>query len=1648
MAFPDLLPPADLLQRVGGVEQGLRQRRRLSLIGLVALAVQGTLLVASSQWWNALTSANWAELRRQWPTLLLLLVAVLTLLLVVAMRFWLKESREPFRYTYSVGGFEPVLDDSKDRRLSWLRYDLTERLSLRITRLSLRQDAVTLRAEGEADTAEPASAKKDESTLDSHIHISGYYLIRQMPDDPRWVVEVTPWVRIGSTNSPAMLAIPVKHYLDENTPARSVDGQVPSLLAEDYEQILEWTYFSVATQIYKRIREDVQRKIELLPSNRFRAAAYLYEADDYARSNTLDAYADAAQLYDRALQLYDPSMRPLSPFVVRRIGQRVIRVAAWLRRRIRRWSSYLWPRLGKLEVMQARAQIGYVNMLVNRRSLALMSGRRLTPIFEARPVAVLAVRRLTSLPEEVPGRTAALFDARVALARVWRELGSNSRARRQLRAARMLDPARSEQDAGYVLALGEIEARLRSGLMHCRRAVELDNQSELARFDLAMQAEMIWRQERLEPALSRAIFQEYRLLLRLNPGNIAAWSNVGYMHWLLAQGDDAEKSRQQSEDAFKRGRDYKEIKGETFVGELDYGLARIAAEAGKFNEAYYYFTSAFSAYCAPGTSTDSPSNYYFAYIENAIWQRMKDYVDDVRALHRDPSKLKDQVPASPRVRNAVLAFVVNDFGEACHNLYLRYGDEKLRDQVRSLYQEASVLSPDYAMPHYNLYLLEEQNRYQPSPQGEEEQIGQYMQEALARRPSQDDKEGYIERAIQLQPEWQDANLAVLSKHATIARRKAEAARRLEKERPRRPRAARRRSTEPTKVSGVDFGGHHDEELWAATSITAPDTATDHDYDTAIRYLRTDSRQHQDRATRILADLLPHAWLWRGDGNLERQQFNFGVLKRRRLARELRWEREFEDLHATALYTWGETLLSPNGGRLAGRILGWRSDGRARPPEARRVFSNIERHFTPELFTMLLHLRDHADESTTVQSYSRLIRQTIYRWLAEDPVSFAVLAWVDDGFVQSVGRNRRPVYRRTFGLGQRSQILCSTAATPGLTASLYQWLGDRLLDLKSDVDRLQPIIERLEKGERELLNVPPDQLFEAVGLIERDQVLDDLERCLAHRRGAPLRRLGAALESRRNPTLRRLAAALINRQDVQLGKLAEALIVEFRQVDGGNLATAADGAYQEALAQTTDAQQLYRLGESLARLGNWRSSFTGYRRARKELQRATGHEPPLHPDLVWHGIARALWALERRSLALQAFDQIVEAPGVLGTDWRSRFIDVVCGQQHIGTRELDVLLREWLERDQSGVTGRGEAARRDAGHALLTLARARQYPRESRLMPDEGPSDAIALLPVLTPIGLLADERLFPQGAKTLQARRMLDRGIPELRESIKSQTGVRVPGVRITGSSALTGGEYWVALHEIPLARGAVGGDGDFDRAMLEGLDRTVRRHLDTFLGFHEASEMLHQWQREAWPDTGREELRKRALPDARSMVCFVAVLQRLLREQVPVGDLGPLIDLLAKIDWDWPGPDIEEVAAKVVEQVRLDLRATLPGNRPGTRLIRLSAGVEEDVRRWVREQDGKRFLAIPRGDTNTLASVVQALVEHVPSGADADVALIVRDAELRRFVRRLVAWDLPFLAVLAERELVNPDADIAPATPEGAKPNLDSLLILVGELP
>jgi hypothetical protein len=1028
MKLPDLLPPPDLLQRIDGVEDGLRKRRRLGLAGVLGV------LLSALAWFTNLRNAKQIDLSNlasDWPLLLGLVVFVASLLLAAWARFWLQESRRPFSYSYYVEHFEPVEGTVTDPRLAFLAADLSERLSERIMRLS-RFD-------------ERAADPKVVAERTSHLHVTGYYLIR-LDTDRRWVVEITPWVRLGPIGERETLALPVKVPIGgaaEAVPGgpsrwgRGADlaapthaAEPPTLTVELYDTILERVYFSIATQVYKQIRHDVQRKIDLLPTRYFRAVAYHNEATDYARSNTLDAYEVARDLYDAAITMYDPRWAPESPGRLRRLLVRLRMVVFRLGRGARAVAAILVPRVRRLDVMIARAKIGYADMILYRHILAGMSGQTLSSIFEARPVAQNAVEDLKALKRpDIPDRQEALFDAYVTLASVYFYLGSigvdwrsepvgggihadsNDRtgahgppppgpdepsAFHYLREARRLDPGRTERHAHYQFVLGKLQPRIPWELRFLRRAFELDQKFEAAQFELALRSEMLWRmRSTLEEHVADLVVAEYRHVLRVNPGNISALGRLGDIYWLLTP--SARTSREQAErrqlakDAFNRGRDNKLIRQETFVAELDYGLARIAAEAGDFAKAYEHYVSAASAHVAFGVAHArggyTAQFHFFDRINDTILNRYEQYLETVEQRAKEAADRGEP----PRMRHVALGFAHNDYGEACLKHWLRFGRDDMRDEAAKQFQKADKLvDGESVFPAYNAYLLE--------------LYGTEFEAAVR----------WIDKVNRLEPEWPDGRIARRTLYSDWARnaqfvlktldqdieqlerRAAE----LEERRRYWGRTSSARAT-PVRVGTVDDpvtdgnGQEDGQERLSSPGISDKAYTTLLDEILTVQASLDELKQrrkkqreyHQkaaNEARRNPDQEVPHAWLdrlW-----TEQDPARLHDLDRESERARWRWERELNDVHVRALINWASTQwILPQDG-LDGPV---GSDPRVDADKrrfSRTLLERLQDHFWPDDRDLLAGLRRVMDahEAERARECNERLWRVFRREFEEDP----------------------------------------------------------------------------------------------------------------------------------------------------------------------------------------------------------------------------------------------------------------------------------------------------------------------------------------------------------------------------------------------------------------------------------------------------------------------------------------------------------------------------------------------------------------------------------------------------------------------------------------------------------------------------------------
>lgn len=1001
MKLSELVPSADLLEKLEGLEHGLQRRRRLGRLGklgtvfavLTWLSSVLPQLPSSLKDWLSRLPAPWGAIVTAGLVLALLLAFI-----AILFSFWLKESRRPIRYTCSLGHFSVVSsEDNKpsspvEEKMNWLRHDLAQRLNQRVGRLMF---LFSPDAEPPAQPAGKEAANGQRRLTDQHIHIEGVYRLQERsPGNPAYAktrpereIVVMPRVRIGHAGSPERLAKPVYYRLRADQ----------RLFVKDYEDLVEQVYFNIVTEVYQQIRHDVERKIALLPTRRHKAVAYYYEAEDYARSNTLCSYEEAGQLYREASRYFEPFNPLVNPFPKSRLLRmwRTLDTAVdALTGKLYHLMFYVRPTMARHEILAAKAKLGYANMLLFRSWLSELLGQRRVPIFEARRFAELALVSVTRVPEDAPGRKACLFDSHVTNALSWSLFNDYAQSRHHLHTAKSYDPPRATTSALYLLVESLAPSEPQQKYEVLVRAVEQDPSFEIARFSKAYQGEMRWRRGSTPTSAridAEGVIKGYRDVLKLNPSNIAAAGNAAFVLWALLEKEESDKAKdiEEAKDLLDRALRYNELAPETVVVEHHYDLARIHAEEGQFKKAYEHLIKAEDGRRAHrSTHSVDPVSYFFNFVGDDLRRRYETYCG--RVIEHASRQKSDEENAS--VRNAVCAFVLDEYGQACWSHYLRLSrDEQFAKAAKNAFKESIAKDKTYVMSHYHLAKV---------------------------CTTAQERTDLLEKVTSLDPSWQDvlleratheaAGCSGMWKTASACDEEARSLIKLEKERNTLESLRKKRMKKEREIQERDIGigrscvvapASDDKQLSdirresTATekrieklSATLPGLARDakdlsllemaENAKRKAEDLRTQVRSRIDEVQKKARLLLPHVWLWSSAGHAE-SDFNEKCLTKTRFREEAKWEREFDIIQARALYQWTKTLLWPSG---AVSELG------------RSLLHHIKQVFFPADIMVVLECHEIATDKKDLELQAWHI---VNGWLLEDPCERVALDWLED-----------------------------------------------------------------------------------------------------------------------------------------------------------------------------------------------------------------------------------------------------------------------------------------------------------------------------------------------------------------------------------------------------------------------------------------------------------------------------------------------------------------------------------------------------------------------------------------------------------------------------------------------------------------------------
>ncbi len=255
----------------------------------------------------------------------------------------------------------------------------------------------------------------------------------------------------------------------------------------------------------------------------------------------------------------------------------------------------------------------------------------------------------------------------------------------------------------------------------------------------------------------------------------------------------------------------------------------------------------------------------------------------------------------------------------------------------------------------------------------------------------------------------------------------------------------------------------------------------------------------------------------------------------------------------------------------------------------------------------------------------------------------------------------------------------------------------------------------------------------------------------------------------------------------------------------------------------------------------------------------------------------------------------------------------------------------------------------------------------------------------------------------------LGKALAEVRRAVTARTGAPLPVILTRRDRALDAGELELDFHGTPVVQLALDGaqlaeQGSFAAAVRELLPPPLVAAAPELIELDTVQRLLDA-ARQLQPVLVRE-----VVPAMIGVPALTEVVRGLVREQVPLGDFGPVLAALAAIPAPAskePGELVELVRARMQRQIRWRWAP-----RGELEVFTLDGLIEDAVRTSIDRRDGQSILALEPDIAQDILRAVREATAESPDG------VILTSGDVRRHLRALLAPELPRLAVLAPHEL------------------------------
>ena len=313
--------------------------------------------------------------------------------------------------------------------------------------------------------------------------------------------------------------------------------------------------------------------------------------------------------------------------------------------------------------------------------------------------------------------------------------------------------------------------------------------------------------------------------------------------------------------------------------------------------------------------------------------------------------------------------------------------------------------------------------------------------------------------------------------------------------------------------------------------------------------------------------------------------------------------------------------------------------------------------------------------------------------------------------------------------------------------------------------------------------------------------------------------------------------------------------------------------------------------------------------------------------------------------------------------------------------------------------------------------------------------------------------------------------LPKLRSAIYYDLGVMLPSIHVSGDAPLEETQYFIAIKEVPIVYGSIRPgcvyvNDSAENILAFGLiGEDVRNPADLSPGCWIQAEMtelaelsgLKVWQPEevialhlsrvmkryAYEFVGIQETQayldfaSRGLPKLVEEVLGTLkiaqindVLQRLVQEEISIRDIKSILEALS--EWG----RVETDATQLTEYVRAAMRRYISFRFAGVRetlfVHLLDPEIEDVIRGAIRRTQSGTYLSLDPNIAHDILEAIRREIDSLPPTAQKPV--VITDAEVRRFVRKMVELEFPELTVLSYQELAS-ELNIQPVSRISMRP-------------